>query len=490
MRTRRSTAYWGIVVLTAMAGLRSAGAQPPGDGATCVPIAPNDGLCGWLGCGDDSLLCRDEPLLQCLRKQPLWGDWTYSVGGEFRYRDMDEQNRLRPAGTIRNTYNLTRVATFFEIGNDWVTGYVQAIDASITDNEVAPLPIDRNRADLLQYYLDFSLWDADDRKLHFRVGRQFLQYGSQHLVSPLGWANTYRNFEGFRLYYQSAGWDVNAFAVRPVNGAAVAAQYRPTSHDVPDASVWLTGLYASRKEFAGGALDLYWMWNKEDEALLNRQDGNRHTFGARYWGTKPLPDVLSTKTTWTWDAEGAWQAGDDNFLVAGPKRDVGAGFVSTIGALTLTDVPWTPGLQGLFWWGSGDSTPGTGSISTVTTLYPFGHFYWGVLDNFNGSNLLDYSLQATIKPHRKLTLLAAWHWFDKANRGDAIYNIAGAPQGGATTSRHIGQELDLIGTYAINPNLQVQLGYSWFWYGQAVAQQPALDRDDAHQFYLMTTLGF
>jgi hypothetical protein len=490
MRTGTCFGLLAVVTLAAGGSAKPACAQSDCDGNACAPIAPHNGLCDWLDCDDDSLLCRDEPLLQCLRKQRLWGDWKYSVGGEFRYRYMDEQNRLRPAGTVRDTYNLWRIAPFLEVGNDQVTGYVQAIDASIFDNEIAEVPIDRNRADLLQYYLDFSLWDADDGQLRFRAGRQFLQYGSQHLVSPLGWANTYRNFEGFRLYCQSAGWDIDAFAVRPVNGAALASQYRPTSHDVPDASVWLTGVYASRKKVLGGAFDVYWMWNKEDEALLDRQDGNRHTFGARYWGTKPLPDLLPTASTWTWDAEGAWQTGDDNFLIAGPKRDVGAGFVSTIGALTLTDVPWTPALQGLFWWGSGDNTPGTGSISTVTTLYPFGHFYWGVLDNFNGSNLLDYSLQATIKPHRKLTLLAAWHWFDKANRNDAIYNIASVPQGGATTSRHIGQELDLIGTYAFNANLKVELGYSWFWYGQAVDQQPALVRDDAHQLYLMTTLGF
>lgn len=490
MRTGMLTRRCALTLLVALVAAPGAFGQSTCD---CVPgsaPAADDGLCDWLGCGDESLLCRDEPLLQCLRKQPLFGDWTYSVGGEFRYRYMDEQNRLRPQGTVRDTYNLFRITPFFEIGNKWVTGYVQAIDASIFDNEIPPLPIDRNRADLLQYYLDFNLWDGDGSTLRFRAGRQFLQYGSQHLVSPLGWANTYRNFEGFRLYYQSTTWDIDAFAVRPVNGAAVASQYRPTSHDVPDASVWFTGIYASRKGFAGGALDLYWLWNKEDEALLNRQDGNRHTFGARYWGTKPLPDVLPTKITGTWDAEGAWQVGEDNFLVAGPKRDVGAGFVSTIGGLTFADLPWTPGLQGLFWWGSGDNTPGTGNISTLTTLYPFGHFYWGFLDNFNGSNLLDYSLQATVKPYKKLTFLTAWHWFDKAARGDAIYNVAGAPLGGASTSRHIGQELDLIGTYQVNPNLQVQLGYSWFWYGQAVDQQPTLVRDDAHQFYLMTTLGF
>jgi hypothetical protein len=470
------------MLLVAAAAANDAAVSPAG----CV--SDDSCSCGdWL---DPSRLFSDEPLLQPLRNRTLYGDLKYSIGGEFRYRYMDEQNRLRPAGTVRDTYNLTRVAPFLQVGNDWITGYVQGIDAAITDNEIAPVPIDKNRADLLQYYLDVKLWGDKTESLRFRAGRQFLQYGSQHLVSPLGWANTWRNFEGFRGYYTSGNWNIDAFAVRPVNGAAVASQWRPTSRDVPDASVWLSGVYASRKNVAGGNFDVYWMWNKEDEGLIDRHDGNRHTFGARYWGTQPLPDVLPTKVVGTWDAEGAWQVGEDRFMTAGSERDVSAGFVSTIGSLAFADLPWTPELLGLFWWGSGDSSPGTGTISTLTTLYPFGHFYWGIIDNFNGANLLDYSLQVTIKPHKKLTLLAAYHWFDKANRGDAIYNIASVPQGGATSSRHIGQELDLIGTYVLTANLQAQLGYSWFWYGDAVNEQAALARDDAHQLYLMTTLGF
>lgn len=402
---------------------------------------------------------------------------------------MDEQNRLRPEGTIRDTYDLWRVAPFFQVGNDWLTGYVQAIDASIFENDIPEVTIDRNRSDLLQYYVDLDLWDFEGGSLHFRAGRQFLKYGSQYFVSPLAWANTYRNFEGFRLYYQSATWDIDAFSVRPVNGAAVPMNYRPVQHDIPDDNVWFCGVYASQRKFAGGALDLYWLWNKVDETDVQRHDGNRHTLAARYWGTKPLPDVLPTRTTWLWDLEGGWQFGDDDFLT-GPDREVSAGFGSLTGAFTFTELSWTPSLKGLFWWGSGDGNPGSGTVSTLTTLYPFGHFYWGILDNFNGANLLDYSVQVTVKPQRKTTFQAAWHWFDKERRDDFIYNIAGTPLGGPTASRHIGQELDLIGTYAVNANLELQLGYSWFWYGDAVDEQPALVRDDAHQFYFMTTWGF
>lgn len=445
---------------------------------------------GRLFACDNCWLNDDRPLLSCLKKQPACGGWTYSLGSEVRYRYMDEQNRLRPQGTIRDTYDLWRVAPFFEVGNQWITGYVQAIDASIFDNEIPEVPIDENRSDLLQYYIDANLWgDPDDGVLRFRAGRQFLKYGSQYLVSPLGWANTYRNFEGFRLYWADPLWDIDVFAVRPVNGAAVPSQFRPTSRDVPDRSIWFGGVYVSRKKVLGGALDGYWFWNKEDEPLANRHDGNTHTVGIRHSGTQPLPDLLPIATSWAWDGEIGGQFGNDNF-VTDPRRDVVAGFAAASSGLTFTKSPWTPGIKGVFWWGSGDSSPGTGTIHTINTLYPFGHAYWGLLDNFNGANLIQYGLHGTVKPHKKLTLLAAWNLFNKANSGDFIYNIAGTNLGGPTQSRYIGHELDLIGTYAVNANLEVQLGYSWFWYGDAVDEQPALVRDDAHQAYLMTTWGF
>jgi hypothetical protein len=160
--------------------------------------------------------------------------------------------------------------------------------------------------------------------------------------------------------------------------------------------------------------------------------------------------------------------------------------------MTANRVPWSPTIKGLFWWGSGDNNPADGHINTVTTLFPLGHAWWGLIDNFNGANLLDYSLQLSVQPTEKLNLATHWHWFDKANANDHIYNIGGVPLGNTVTpERHIGNELDLLATYAVNANLSIQTGYFWFWYGDAVDNNAGIPaRDDAEQFYLMGTWGF
>ena len=234
-----------------------------GDPDLCV----SSGGCDDYGCDDGwcSGLLNSNLTIDCLKGAEA-GDWTFSAGGALRYRFLDESNRLRPPLTGRNSdYSQWRFTPYMEAKyGDRLTGYVQAIDASTFGEELPSLPIDENRADLLQYYADLKLLGEGKESLRFRVGRQFLKYGSQHLVSPLGWSNTFRNFEGYRLYYTSKAWDVDAFATRPVNGAT-GNIYRPVNYDTPDQSRWFSGVYMTYKEAPKGTFDLYWLWLDEDE---------------------------------------------------------------------------------------------------------------------------------------------------------------------------------------------------------------------------------
>ena len=453
------------------------------------PTARGEETCGLcpLSAGD-SWLNRIWEGESCLRGVQPCDDWTYSLGAEVRNRYMDERNRLRPPGPGRSTYQLWRVRPFAEIGyRDWVTGYVEAIDASSFGEDLVELPIDVNRADMLQYYLDVNLYSDDIHSLRLRYGRQFLKYGSQHLVSPLGWANTMRNFEGAKLYYRGGDWAVDGFVMQSVNAAA-GNQFRPTSYDTPDQSRWFSGIYGTYTGAPNSVIDIYWLWLREDEPRPDRIDGNRHTIGVRWAPTIPVKEGEQTVRTWFADIESAYQFGRDDFGDF-PDQDVSAGFFSFIGGHTWNAAPLSPTLKGVFWWGSGDDDPTDGTNHTVSTLYPLGHAYWGLIDNFAGQNLLDYSVQGSIKPHKTVTLLAAWHWFDKDESADFIYNIAGAPLGPSGTDNDLGHELDLLATYQPCERLGFQAGYFWFWYGDAV-NQTALARPDAHQFYFQSILSY
>ncbi len=494
-----------VVALTFLAsGMCSAGVT-----SECIPkvIATVDSAksSAESGCGEDAdcVTCNyqvlelnklfdgvagDEPLLKNCKDQNV-GDLKYSVGGELRYRFMDERNRLRPGGPGQSDYQLWRFTPFLQAHyNDFIGGYVQAIDASMfgLDAPYTPTVIDINRTDLLLCYAELDLGDVGDGRLKYRYGRQFLQYGGQRVLSSLAWANTYRNFEGHKLMYASSDWDIDAFAMQSLNGAS-GSENRPYSFDQPDQSRWISGVYSTWKGWDSSTIDFYYLYFDEQEPSPGLMDGTRSTIGSRYAGKHPVKDGKSLVGTWNWDVEGAYQFGEDSFGPL-PARSVQAGMIGALGGYTFETPKWKPSLGGIFYWGSGDKDPTTGTINTYNILYPLNHAYWGQIDNLGGQNLLDYGVQAAVKPTEKLSVVTQWHYFEQAQASNVFYSVAGTPLPGSG-SPNLGNELDFVGTWTYSKTFNLQAGYFWFFYGHAITQGP-LARSDAEQFYLQATYNF
>jgi hypothetical protein len=421
----------------------------------------------------------------------LFDDDRFSVGGELRHRYMNEDNRLRPGsvpGNRRSTYDLWRWRNYLDYRGDLFRLYFETNDAASFNEDLPPLPIDENRFDIQNAFVDVPTFDRDGKPVVIRVGRQELLYGSQHLISPLDWANTRRNFEGLKLFSKGEAWDVDAFLTRPVN-SATGNVVRARSRDHADASRTFSGVYATWHEIQNNTVDVYWLWLREQEPVPGFADGSRHTVGLRWAGTHPVKNGCDDVTRlWDWDFEGAYQFGHDDDA-SGIDRTVQAGFFSGVAGHTWSTLPWQPKLSALYYWGSGDRDPNDNEDNTFCVLFPLGHAYWGILDNLAGQNLIDYSVQAAVKPTAKLTCVAAMHWFDLDSAADRIYNVAGVPVGATGVGTEVGEELDLIATYVFHPNFNVQVGYSWFWYG-GVVENSSLRRDDATQFYVQTTLFY
>lgn len=413
--------------------------------------------------------------------------YTLSVGGEVRHRWMHEHNRLRPGGPINTDYNLWRWRQYFDLEvSDVARVYFEMLDASIFDNDLAPLAIDINRWNVQNAFVDVKLHETDGTPGWFRYGRQELLYGAQRLVSPLDWSNTRRNFEGFKYFHHSDSLRIDAFVTHPVNTAAgnyPVDQY-DNGRDKPLTSTTFSGVYLSFLSDSPQLIDLYYLWLRDETPTTTRPDGSRHTVGARYKTTSEVQNACCDVTRiWDFETEGAYQFGNDN------GQRVSAGFFTSVLGHTWASLPWSPRLSGLFYYGSGDSNASGSTNNTFNTLYPLGHAYWGIIDNLTGQNLYDYSLQLNMKPSKKVSLVGAFHWFEKATSNDVLYNVAGAPIGTTGGSRDIGQEFDMIATYNFNPNFNIQAGYSWFWYGSFVGTNIP-PRNTARQFYLQTTVRF
>lgn len=424
-------------------------------------------------------------------KTEIFGEQlTISTGGEIRHRFMNEDNRLRAASApgARDDHHLWRWRHYLDtkIGDDFRI-YAEMIHADQFGNDLPQQFIDVNRWDIQNLFVDVNLFEIGDKKQVLRYGRQELIFGKQRVMSTLDWANTRRNWEGFRYLGGSGDWKWDAFAVRPLN---TIAQFAPPTQydnewDQPDHQTWLSGVYTQYNGIKNTQAEFYWFWKNQDEAVATRADGYRHTFGTQWSHVKPIKDCNDNVVrAWDFNGEAAWQFGSDN------DDDVNAGMVTGIVGHTWKEVTWSPRLSGLFYYSTGDRDPNDGRNSTFDTLYPLGHAYWALSDNVAGQNLTTYSAQVDVKPTKKLNCFASYHWFNLTSGNDFLYNIGQARFGGAANpgSNDVGQACDLIARWNYNANFDVDVGYSWFWYGKYV--DLVSKRDDSTQLYIQTSFRY
>lgn len=409
-------------------------------------------------------------------------DMVFSTGGELRQRFMSQDNRLQPGGPGQDTYNLTRWRHYIDLkAGDNLRFYVEGIDASSSGEDLPVQAIDENRWDLLNAFFDVALFDTETGGSHtLRTGRQELLFGRQRLVSPLDWANTRRNFEGFRYMVKEKDYKLDLFTMNPVNSATGFNTVTEFDHKFDEANrdVFFSGAYYSYTAIENTSIDLYYLWLEDQIQVPTRADGRRHTVGSRF--SKLMPQ--DGGRVWDLDVEGAYQFGKDN------DQDVQAGFATAILGHTWKEATWTPRLSGVLFYGSGDNSPTDNKNNTFYSMFPLGHAYWALSDNLSGQNLLNYGVQAEVKPTKKTALATAYHFFSLASDGDRLYNVAGAPIGTPGNGSDVGQALDLYGFYSINSNVDIQAGYSWFWYGEFIDR--TVPRDDASQFYIQTSFRY
>lgn len=419
-----------------------------------------------------------------------------SVGGEIRWRYMDEVNRLRPTFNKpgRSVYDLVRWRNYLDLKHsDWVRVYVEMINADIYNNDLPITGIDANHWDLQNAFVDLKVMERDDKPVWLRAGRQELSFGSQRLISPLDWANTRRNFQGIRLNSPGTTWDLDAWLTNPVNtatigngggiGPTLGVNYLQNRLDPPNRNITFGGGYATYKGIKNHTIDTYLLWANYDGTFPGGAGfpvGNRYTYGHRWAGTFNVDDG---SRAWLTDVEGGYQFGNNQ------GQSVQAGFVATGLGHQWKEVMWEPTLWGFYDWASGDGNPKDNVNNTFFQYYGLVHAYMGLIDNLARQNLSDVNWRLQLKPSPKVNLQVAQHFFQLANTNDHLYTVGGQQFPAATNQgSNIGSELDLLATYNVNANLSFEMGYFQFFYGDYINN--VSPRGNAEQFYVQTTVRY
>lgn len=391
---------------------------------------------------------------------------SFDFGGQYRMRHHTEQNH-RGLGLTGNDDDFllyrTRLFANARIG-DRLRVFSEFRDALSSFEDFAPRPIEENRADFLNLFVDGKIFDLGDATLSGRVGRQELLYGQQRAISPLDWANTRLTFDGAKLMWSGPEWDIDAFWMRPLPNTTY-------SFDNPITTLQFYGIYSTYKDLEKDKWELFWL------AFDNEITGRRvDSLGGRY-----LADLGDG---WQYEVWGNYQFGID---ADDSSHDAAA---CTCGLGRKIEGSWNPTLWAYFDWASGGERLGAGD--GYFQFFPLAHKYLGFMDLFGRANIESPNVQFTCQPTDKLKVLAWYYYFFLEDASDTPYTVAGTPfaPGVAPTSRDLGHELDLLFMYAWNPRVNLGFGYSHFFSGKYYDNPALAFGGDANFYYTQWQYNF
>ncbi len=408
-------------------------------------------------------------------------DGKLDLGGEYRSR-FHHENNLRGLGLTGNDdqFWLSRVRLFSNYRvTENIRVYGEYLHADSGGEEFASRPIEVNRGEFQNLFVDAMLIDCDDVQVSSRAGRQELLFGAERLVSPLDWANTRRTFDGYRATLTGADNTADLFYTHPVN--RIPATGGTNRWDHSDREQSLFGAYLSNQslgsEWGVSALEGYYIGYDNDG-----QNFSFHTLGGR---------VAGDADSFLYEFEGGVQFG---YNTDGTRHH--AGFMTAgIGKVINPDKAsggWSPTIWAWYDWASGDDSqfvaPGDGSFHHY---FPLAHKYNGFMDLFGRRNLHDVNFQFVAPLGERISFLLWYHYFF-LDQATTPYSVVMTPYNAANAavSKDLGHEIDLLLTVTINPRQSLLIGYSHFQSGDYYDTPGVQFSGDADFFYSQYQVRF
>ncbi|MAI71131.1 MAG: hypothetical protein CMM01_09490 [Rhodopirellula sp.] len=388
-----------------------------------------------------------------------------NLGGEARIRFQHESN-IAGSGLTGNSddYWLTRVRLFADYQiNDWFRLYGEYLHGGTT-TEILPAVAGNPSIDRIQNsFLDTQLTET----LSLRIGRQEQCYGSQRLVSPLDWVNDRRTFDGLKFIYRGQRWKTEAFFLHPVGN-----RHAGQSSDQADQRVDFYGIYSTHRPTEKLKIDTYYL------GLNNRREQyDYQTIGTRLRGESEAGKLFAF--------EGAYQFGSNSPGYG--NHD--AGFITAGMGHRLRNLnPHKQGNSRLWLWydwaSGGNEVPAARGDGGFDALFPQSHWYLGFMDLFGRRNINDVSLQFTTPVLGPKTELTLWYHYFFLDQKTTPYNanMTAFNPNNAASNRELGQELDVLINFALNPRNEILLGYSIFQSGKYYKLTPGVPSDANGQF--------
>ena len=342
----------------------------------------------------------------CWKDRPVADDVRLSVGGDLRWRYEHTGNPrygLEPQDRWGVFMQRGSVFADVRVGRHW-RGFAQLASSFTNGRAAGPSPVDENRLDPTNLFVE---WQSDrdaDGSAGLRVGIQELQFGSGRVLDAREGPNVRRSFDAVRAYATGGPWRIDVFAAAPRQNRA------GSFDDARSRTQELQGIYATR---TGGitSFDLYAL--HFDDAVARYVQGTarerRWSFGTRVFGGRKA---------WDWNWELAAQGGRFG------EADIRAWSLATDTGYTFGEAAGKPRLALLVAIASGDKDPGDNRLGTLNSLYPRGN-YFGDEATLGPRNFVNIHPAFSLQAAPRVRLNAGLDFFWRHSTRDGVY----APNG-------------------------------------------------------------
>jgi hypothetical protein len=375
------------------------------------------------------------------------------VRGEFRERIEGFQNSGFVEGRDDH-YALSRVRLNATItASKHLSFQANVQDARVARKQVGPTTAPfRGPFDLRAGFADVGDGKAP---VAARLGRQELAFGEQRLLGHLAWVNTGRTWDAARVIVRGKGFQADIFGASLVRSL-------PDEFDTSGNGNRLAGVYGSAPTLIPQATVEPFLFWRRDVNLRSESgtvgDLSQTTVGMRVAGKLPARldygvEMAVQRGSLAADSVNAW-AGHWQIRESLPGA----------GAIKLTSE---------YNFATGDSSATDGTRRTFDQLYPTGHDKLGLADQVGWRNVHHLREGVEFTPIKATPISLNYHSWWLAEKADGLYAASGAliarVTGGASNS-HVGQEVDVQVSRALNPQIQLAAGYAHVFTGAFLEQ--------------------
>jgi hypothetical protein len=328
--------------------------------------------------------------------------------------------------------------------------FVQVQDVRFWGEELSNRDRSADAVDFHQAYLEVDSVPGVGGLV--RAGRQEVQMGEGRLISAPDWGQAGQSFDGVQWIRPFEAGHVNVLYLRLQEGTAPDHEF----------SADFTAAWMSLGVGPNGSLDFLGIHDRTGEPNGTSQTTLGSTMKG---GTGPFDFKL----------QGLYQFGEREGV------DVSASMVAVSGSVDVLEgrgkvTLWFDHL-------SGDDDPGDGELGSFSTLYGARHRYYGRSDYFldiprdtENLGLRDAALKLAYSPTPLLRLNLDVHAFSTAQQG-------------TLSSQTLGQEADFWGQYRFREAMDLEVGYSIIWAGDAMEELGRLT-NTGNVAYFMSSFHF